>query len=62
VVSVSSYSHADAHDFLSLAGKIRIGTIFEVFDIGDANVALERLSQGRIKDAAVLQMKERETL
>jgi hypothetical protein len=48
--------------FLSLAGKIRIGTIFEVFDIGDANVALERLSQGTIKGAAVLQMKERETL
>lgn len=46
----------DGEEFLALAAKLPIKT--ETFPLQDANLALERLRQGPLRGAAVLQMNE----
>jgi len=52
--SVANFTRADAHAFLELAARIPIRTEYEVHPLGDANLALERLSRGQVRGAAVL--------
>jgi propanol-preferring alcohol dehydrogenase len=54
LVSVSNYTRQDAREFLALAADIPVHTEIEVYDLKDANIALENLSQGKIRGAAVL--------
>ncbi len=54
VVSVANSTRADAHELLELAARIPIVTRRDVFPLEQANVALERLAQGRVQGAAVL--------
>jgi len=57
LVSVSNYTRKDAIELLRLAAEIPIQTRFEVFDLKEANLALERLSSGEIRGAAVLRVR-----
>lgn len=59
LVSVANYTRADAKEFLELAAEIPVRTVFDVFDLEDANVALERLSAGQLHGAAVLRMNQK---
>ncbi len=54
VRSVANLTRRDGIEFLSLAARVPIRTTVECFGLSDANVALERLRQGRITGAAVL--------
>ncbi len=53
--SVANFTRGDARDFLELAARIPVRTEYEVHPLPDANVALERLSCGDVRGAAVLQ-------
>lgn len=53
--SVANFTRDDARDFLDLAARIPVRTEYEVHPLADANVALERLSRGEVRGAAVLQ-------
>lgn len=53
--SVANFTRDDARDFLELAARIPVRTEYEVHPLADANVALERLSRGDVRGAAVLQ-------
>ena len=48
----------DGEEFLALAAKLPIKTETETFPLQDANLALDRLRQGQLRGAAVLQMNE----
>jgi len=52
--SVANLTRADGEEFLSLAPKIPIKTEVQVFSLANANDALDNLSLGRIRGAAVL--------
>ena len=52
--SVANYTREDAREFLDLAASIPIRTETDLFDLDDANEALQRLSAGEIAGAAVL--------
>jgi propanol-preferring alcohol dehydrogenase len=52
--SVANFTRADAREFLALAAEIPVEAQTEVFDLADANHALERLADGRIGGSAVL--------
>ena len=54
--SVANFTRRDAVDFLALAAEIPIRAEHETFDLDAANDALEALSQGRVRGAAVLKM------
>lgn len=54
LVSVANYTRRDARELLELAAKIPIRTTYETHPLADANVALRRLSEGRVRGAAVL--------
>jgi propanol-preferring alcohol dehydrogenase len=54
--SVANFTRQDAREFLELAAKIPIRTAFETHPLENANVALERLSKGKVEGAAVLTM------
>ncbi|HTJ81650.1 MAG TPA: zinc-dependent alcohol dehydrogenase family protein [Polyangiaceae bacterium] len=54
--SVSNFTRDDARAFLELAPSVPIQTKVEVYNLADANVALERLKHGRVSGAAVLAM------
>ncbi|HEY1958722.1 MAG TPA: zinc-dependent alcohol dehydrogenase family protein [Polyangiaceae bacterium] len=54
VVSVANYTRRDAREFLQLAATIPIRTTYETHPLADANVALQRLREGRVRGAAVL--------
>jgi propanol-preferring alcohol dehydrogenase len=54
VRSVANLTRRDGIEFLSLAGRVPIRTTVECFHPSEANVALERLREGRITGAAVL--------
>jgi propanol-preferring alcohol dehydrogenase len=56
VRSVANLTRADGHEFLELASRIPIRTDVEVFDLEDANEALDRLRAGRIRHSAVLRV------
>jgi propanol-preferring alcohol dehydrogenase len=52
--SVANFTRSDALAFLELAKRIPVRTEREVYELGDANVALERLAKGEVRGAAVL--------
>ena len=54
IASVANVTHADAQEFLALAGEIPIATSVDVFALGDANAALAALEAGTVRGAAVL--------
>ncbi|MCX5999780.1 MAG: zinc-dependent alcohol dehydrogenase family protein [Chloroflexi bacterium] len=56
IKSVANITRKDAQDFLSLAARIPIIPEIEEFELKEANEALLRLKQGRIKGAAVLRI------
>jgi propanol-preferring alcohol dehydrogenase len=53
--SVANFTRADARELLSLAATIPIHADREVHPLDEAGVALERLSRGEVRGAAVLQ-------
>jgi propanol-preferring alcohol dehydrogenase len=53
--SVANFTRDDAHELLALAATIPIRTEREIHPLDDANIALERLSRGEVRGAAVLQ-------
>ncbi|HEX8789922.1 MAG TPA: zinc-dependent alcohol dehydrogenase family protein [Polyangiaceae bacterium] len=53
--SVANFTRDDARAFLELAARVPVRTEYEVHPLADANVALERLSRGEVRGAAVLQ-------
>jgi len=56
VRSVANLTRRDAEEFLELAPLIPVETHVEVHPLDDANEALARLREGRIRGAAVLQV------
>ncbi len=52
--SVANLTRRDGIEFLELAPRIPVETTVETFPLGQANEALERLSEGRLTGAAVL--------
>jgi alcohol dehydrogenase, propanol-preferring len=54
VRSVANLTRRDAEEFLALAPRVPVRTHTEAFTMGDANVALARLREGRLRGAAVL--------
>ncbi len=54
--TVANATRRDADEFLPLAAEIGIRTDTIVFDLADANRALQRLKRGAIRGAAVLQV------
>ncbi len=52
--SVANLTRKDGEEFLALAPRIPVRTEVEVFPLGHANEALERLRSGRVRGAAVL--------
>jgi propanol-preferring alcohol dehydrogenase len=56
--SVANVTRRDAQEFLPLAAGIPIVPEVEVFRLKDANGALIRLKEGRIRGAAVLRITE----
>jgi propanol-preferring alcohol dehydrogenase len=54
VRSVANLTRADAAGFMQVAAQTPIQTSVEVFALGDANVALDRLRGGGLRGAAVL--------
>jgi alcohol dehydrogenase, propanol-preferring len=56
VKSVANLTRRDAKEFLALAPRVPVRTEVECFDFMEANTALERLRNGRLKGAAVLIM------
>jgi len=54
VRSVANLTRRDGDEFLAIAAKIPVHTTTSTFPLADANEALTRLRDGRIKGAAVL--------
>lgn len=54
VRSVANLTRADGEAFLSLAPRVPVRTQVQVFDLEQANEALDRLRSGRLTGAAVL--------
>ncbi len=54
VRSVANLTRADAEAFLALAPTVPVRCAVETFPLAEANVALDRLRQGRLTGAAVL--------
>ncbi|MCC7363898.1 MAG: zinc-dependent alcohol dehydrogenase family protein [Dehalococcoidia bacterium] len=54
--SVANFTRQDAREFLELAAAIPVRTACEVHPLRDANLALQRLADGRVSGAAVLAM------
>jgi alcohol dehydrogenase, propanol-preferring len=52
--SVANFTRADAREFLQLAAEIPVRAQIEVFDLAQANQALDQLAAGRIGGSAVL--------
>src|SRR5204862_2040643 len=56
VRSVANLTRADGREFLELVARIPLRSDVEVYDLEDANEALDRLRAGRIRHAAVLRV------
>ena len=52
--SVANLTRADGEEFLALAPKVPVRSEVTVFQLADANAALDALAEGRIRGAAVL--------
>jgi propanol-preferring alcohol dehydrogenase len=57
VRTVANNTREDGHDFLKLAAEIPIHTEIEVFQMDEANRALNSLKNDAIRGAAVLQVR-----
>jgi propanol-preferring alcohol dehydrogenase len=62
LVSVANLTRADGLEFLELAASIPIQTQTEVFELEDANAALDALRTGAITGSAVLETGNRSQL
>ena len=56
VISVANLTRRDGEDFLALAPQVPVRTTVERFALSEANDALERLRDGRLTGAAVLDL------
>ena len=56
VQSVANLTRADGADFMQVAAEAPIVTTVTLFPLTAANEALERLREGRLTGAAVIQM------
>ena len=54
LASVANFTRRDAQEFLDLAAAIPVQTVIDVYPLADANLALQRLEEGRVSGAAVL--------
>lgn len=54
ICSVANLTREDGREFMELAAAIQLAPSVEVFDLQDANEALQRLRTGRLQGAAVL--------
>jgi len=54
VLSVANLTRRDGEEFLALAPKVPVRTEVEVLPLGEANDALAKLREGRLRGAAVL--------
>ena len=54
--SVANSTRQDALDFLELAAEVPVHTEIEVFQLEQANLALQKLKHSQIKGAAVLRV------
>ncbi|MGH7435936.1 MAG: alcohol dehydrogenase, partial [Polyangiaceae bacterium] len=52
--SVANFTRDDARELLALAAEIPIRTEYETHRLDEANLALQRLAQGEVRGAAVL--------
>lgn len=57
VRTVANATREDAAAFMRLAAEIPVHTDVELFDLAEANIALERMKHSQINGAAVLQMR-----
>jgi len=57
VVSVANLTREDGEEFMRIAPQIPVKTTIELFDLSDANEALDGLRAGKIEGAAVLTMR-----
>jgi len=56
VCSVANLTRADGEEFLELAGRVPLHSQVEVFDLAQANEAIDAVRHGRIQGAAVLRI------
>jgi propanol-preferring alcohol dehydrogenase len=54
VRSVANLTRRDGEEFLALAPRVPVRTEIQIFALADANQALQRLREGRLRGAAVL--------
>jgi propanol-preferring alcohol dehydrogenase len=54
LVSVANSTRRDAQEFLELAASVPVRTFTDVYPLSDADLALQRLAEGRVAGAAVL--------
>jgi len=54
IVSVANLTRQDGVDFMKIAPEIPVKTTTQLFDLSQANQALQRLREGKIEGAAVL--------
>jgi propanol-preferring alcohol dehydrogenase len=52
--SVANFTRSDAREFLEIAAEVPIETVTDVYPLADADLALQRLAEGRVEGAAVL--------
>jgi propanol-preferring alcohol dehydrogenase len=55
VCSVANLTRADGNEFMQIAATVALEPAVEVFSLQRANEALQRLRQGELRGAAVLQ-------
>jgi propanol-preferring alcohol dehydrogenase len=60
VRSVANVTRDDVRSFLQLAPKVPVRTEYDVYDLGDANRALQSVKSGQVHGAAVLVPRPRE--
>lgn len=54
ICSVANLTRRDGEEFLAVAPRVPVRTTVETFPLGEANEALKRLREGKIRGAAVL--------
>jgi alcohol dehydrogenase, propanol-preferring len=57
ICSVANLTREDGRDFMQVAANVHLAPRVEVFNLGEANEALQRLRLGRLQGAAVLKPK-----
>jgi propanol-preferring alcohol dehydrogenase len=56
VRSVANATRQDGHEFLQLAGEVPLRTEVQIFELAEANQALEKLKKSEIRGAGVLRI------